>query len=329
MVRMLAAALCLLLVAPTAAMAAEIEQCTTGLQSGGGSTPAPLTVLNRSGETLSLDWIDQTGAAMSYGQAENGGSLQIESYATHAWRLSAGSRCVCTFVLSAGAQQVSVGPDGKCEAGSQAGTTYERTSSYTQKTVAGFDVRISSRYSASHLKPVLARLEKGLKEVRKLLPPAAFVRLAGITVWLELDDPQFPGGVYHASREWLAANNMNPDKAGDVQFTDNLIEWSKVQPMMFLHEFSHAYHDQVLGYGDAAVLAAYRRAKASGAYESVGYVLGGTQRAYALNNEMEFFAETSEAYFGKNDYFPYTRKDLHHFDPETEAILEAAWHRLD
>lgn len=36
--------------------------------------------------------------------------------------------------------------------------------------------------------------------------------------------------------------------------------------------------------------------------------------AYALNNEKEYFAEITEAYFGINDYFPFNYNDLNNYD---------------
>ena len=52
---------------------------------------------------------------------------------------------------------------------------------------------------------------------------------------------------------------------------------------------------------------------------------GGSKRAYALNNVQEFFAEMSEAYFGRNDFFPFTRGELQEHDPEICALIERLW----
>ncbi len=46
-----------------------------------------------------------------------------------------------------------------------------------------------------------------------------------------------------------------------------------------------------------------------------------------MSNPMEFFAELSEAYFGTNDYFPFTRDDLKAFDPESYRAISTAWER--
>jgi hypothetical protein len=48
-------------------------------------------------------------------------------------------------------------------------------------------------------------------------------------------------------------------------------------------------------------------------------------RAYALKNEQEFFAETTEALFGRNDMQPFTRAELEKQDPETAILLKKVW----
>jgi hypothetical protein len=103
------------------------------------------------------------------------------------------------------------------------------------------------------------------------------------------------------------------------------VSWSKSQPSMVLHELAHAYHDQVLGFANKEVRAAYERAKARGIYDSVKRNNGKTERAYALSDDHEYFAEATEAFFGTNDFFPFVRAELKDHDPELFAILEKVW----
>ena len=48
-------------------------------------------------------------------------------------------------------------------------------------------------------------------------------------------------------------------------------------------------------------------------------------RAYALTNPQEYFAENTEAFFTHNDFYPYTRDQLKEHDPEMFALLEKLW----
>jgi hypothetical protein len=44
-----------------------------------------------------------------------------------------------------------------------------------------------------------------------------------------------------------------------------------------------------------------------------------------MNNIEEYFAESTEAFFGTNDFYPFVRAELKEFDPRMEAVLRKAW----
>lgn len=96
-------------------------------------------------------------------------------------------------------------------------------------------------------------------------------------------------------------------------------------PMMVLHELAHAYHDQVLSFDHSEVKGAYDRAKISGIYEAVLRNNGKTEQAYAMTTPMEYFAETSEAFFGVNDFFPFHKAELQRHDPDMAELLARLW----
>ena len=54
---------------------------------------------------------------------------------------------------------------------------------------------------------------------------------------------------------------------------------------------------------------------------------GRREKAYALNNDQEFFAEMSEAWWGTNDFFPFVRGEILESFPEVAALMRAAWER--
>ncbi|MEZ6232602.1 MAG: hypothetical protein R3B68_00275 [Phycisphaerales bacterium] len=128
---------------------------------------------------------------------------------------------------------------------------------------------------------------------------------------------------------WLTANGYDAARAGTVEIlhADKYLLWRAEQPMMLLHELAHAYHLR-FGYQEPLVLAAYRAAIDAGRYDAVAHTLrpqGEPRRAYAATNQQEYFAELTEAYFGRNDYFPFTRKDLVRHDPAGTAAVVALW----
>ena len=173
----------------------------------------------------------------------------------------------------------------------------------------------------------LAVLVAHLRGITNVVPPRACEALQRVPIWLGLNDGHAPCAEYHPSRDWLAEHGYNPDKARCVEVGNarRFIDWSPKQPMMILHELAHAYHDQVLGFENERIRAAYERARKSGRYDAVARNNGRTERAYALTDDHEYFAEISEAYFGTNDYYPFTRAELKRHDPEMFEILEEVW----
>lgn len=204
------------------------------------------------------------------------------------------------------------------------------TGAYEVRSVEGWTVRVSPKLLE---RPDLARqtldlLRARLFEVNRVLPAPALEQLRGVTIWVELRDARFPGMCFHPSAEWLRGNGYNPDKAGGVEIgnAQNFLDWSD-QPAMVLHELAHAYHHKVLRLGNAQVRSAHREAARSGKYDAVLRASGRTERAYALNNPEEYFAELSEAYFLTNDFFPFVRAELKQHDPKGFRMIHDAWHR--
>ena len=122
--------------------------------------------------------------------------------------------------------------------------------------------------------------------------------------------------------------------AKGVEFTDirNFEREMNRMPNFALHELAHAYHDRFLpqGFSNPEIKAAYEKARASGKYDRVEQWHGNGKpntfgRAYAITNPQEYFAETSEALFSRNDFFPFTRDELKQHDPEIFALLETLW----
>ncbi len=204
------------------------------------------------------------------------------------------------------------------------------TSEYSRKTLRGWTVLVNSELPKSDAKlaaDVLELVDAKLLDLTRVVPKAAVEKLRRVTIWIERENSRVPGGVYHPSRHWLIAHEMNPDKAKCVEFGNakNFLRWSIDQPNLVLHEMSHAYHDQVLGFDNASVREAYARAKESKTYDAVLRINGHTERAYAMNNEQEYFAELSEAYFGTNDFFPFVRAEVKQHDPRMNELLKKVW----
>ena len=69
----------------------------------------------------------------------------------------------------------------------------------------------------------------------------------------------------------------------------------------------------------------YEKAKAGGSYEQVLRFDGQTVRHYGLNDHKEYFAEGTEAYFYRNDFYPFCRAELAQYDLTLHDLLVEVW----
>ena len=95
---------------------------------------------------------------------------------------------------------------------------------------------------------------------------------------------------------------------------------------VLMHEFAHAWHLDQWPETEPTILASHQRALEQGLYQQVTTDEGNLrQQAYALNNQLEYFAELSCMYFVECNYSPRTRADLEHYDPEGYAMIRKMW----
>ena len=70
---------------------------------------------------------------------------------------------------------------------------------------------------------------------------------------------------------------------------------------------------------------AFEAAKSAGTYEKVMLYTGQQVRHYGLSNHKEYFAEGTEAYFYRNDFFPFVRGELIEHDRKLYEVLKEVW----
>lgn len=204
--------------------------------------------------------------------------------------------------------------------------------------VAGWTVRVHAALLAADWAADTARalrlLEEQLEEIVRKVPAGAVAELRKVTLWMS---PPYPGigprAEYHPAAGWLRSNGRDPAMAKGVEFTcvREFESESRRMPNFTLHELAHAFHDRVLpgGFDHAAIRSAFEAARAGGRYERVRRRdAAGREtedRAYALTNPMEYFAEATEAYFSRNDFYPFNREELRAVDPGMERLLGRCW----
>ena len=103
--------------------------------------------------------------------------------------------------------------------------------------------------------------------------------------------------------------------------------WAK-HPYVVLHELAHSYHDQVLSFEHPEIKAAWDNAKETGILKDALLYTGRKVDHYGLTNHKEYFAESTEAYFGVNDFYPFVRAELKEHDPRMYETLEKVWGKI-
>lgn len=207
---------------------------------------------------------------------------------------------------------------------------------YQQKIVQGWNVYISDRLLREHKAVVTAAmplLEKQLVEIIRVVPGPAVEKLKETFIFFTLPAHGEKGTAeYHDDAGWLRDNGRDPAMAKGVQVSDvaDFAKETDRMPAFILHELAHSYHDKVLKWEQPAIVAAYEHAKAAKLYDRVECWHGtGTpktfQRAYAMTDHKEYFAELTESFFVRNDFFPFNRAELEKHDPEAFAVLKMVW----
>ncbi|MCX6978815.1 MAG: hypothetical protein NTX04_12975 [Verrucomicrobia bacterium] len=180
--------------------------------------------------------------------------------------------------------------------------TAEKTpipTAYTTQQIEGWNVRIDNRLLKGESAPIgdraLKLLNARLVAITVVVPEKALAKLRAITVHIP-----------------VAEDFLSP-------FENHRMPW------VVLHELAHGYHDQVLGFDDPRVKAAWKKFRDSGKYQSVLTSPGYTREHYGITNPQEFFAEMTESYFGSNDFYPFVTGELKQAEPEIFALMEDIW----
>jgi len=203
----------------------------------------------------------------------------------------------------------------------------------TKKDVEGWTIAVGPDLLKPENKAVADKAFKALanhlQRVKYILSEAKVKELQKLPIRLELNNDRLGNMQYHPDRGWLRANRHDPALVKHVHipraralFSPHT--WAK-HPYVVMHELAHAYHDQVLSFNNKEIIEAYNAAKKAGIYEKVMLYTGRTVRHYGLNNHKEYFAESTEAYLGVNDFYPFVRAELKQHDPRMYKIMEKVW----
>lgn len=175
----------------------------------------------------------------------------------------------------------------------------------------------------------LKMLANHLQRIAILVPEEPLAKLRTVEIWIEHAHPQLGAMQYHPSRKWLTDHNHDPRLAKKVHITRAKQLLSRQQmlkhPAVILHELSHGYHDQILSFNHPPIKDAYDRAMAAGIYEKVLLYTGRQVRHYGATDHKEYFAEGTEAFLYRNDFYPFVAAELQEHDPILHGLLVEIW----
>lgn len=214
-----------------------------------------------------------------------------------------------------------------------AGSEPPKPTAHIAREIEGWNVLVDDRLLQPPNDDLGARalrfLESRLADINAVVPREPLLKLRAVTIVLDLTHGKLRSMQYHPDAGWLKANGYSASlekcvhipEAADLTTPRNIRE----QPWVVLHELAHAYHDQVLGFDEPRIRAAYERYKRSGRGDAALLHDGTRAPHYGLTDEKEFFAEMTESYFGMDDFFPFNRAELMTAEPEIHELMKSIW----
>jgi hypothetical protein len=175
----------------------------------------------------------------------------------------------------------------------------------------------------------LKMLENHLERITILVPEKQLADLRKVGIQIEHQHPELGNMQYHPGKDWLENKGYDPSlvKKVHIPVAKNLFSRQQMlkHPAVILHELSHAYHDQFLSFDNPEILDAYKTAMEKGNYKKVMLFDGRQVEHYAATNHKEYFAEATEAFLYRNDFYPFVAGELKVHDPKVFALMKKIW----
>ena len=208
--------------------------------------------------------------------------------------------------------------------------------SHTEQKIEGWTVRVDDRLlkgeGAVAGERALKLLTARLVAIAVIMPEKSLEKLRSITIQIDQDYGKLVPMQYHPDAGWLKANGYSESlaKCAHIPSVESFLSpfENHRMPWVVLHELAHAFHDQVLGFDEPQVRAAWEKFRDSGKYNSVLTSPGHMREHYAITNLKEFFAEMTECYFGSNDFYPFVTGELKQAEPEVFKLMAEIWGEL-
>jgi hypothetical protein len=180
----------------------------------------------------------------------------------------------------------------------------------------------------------LKRLRENLDRAFQALPKPAHTALRELK-WFVLHGPKSRGGGYDNGLAYFAKDAPKFHGHLDERWSRCVViycaeNYTKLSDLWALksvmHELGHAHHKENWAENQEDILAAWRNAVDKELYRNVTDEKGRViPQAYALANQLEYFAELTAIYFARGNYAPFNRDGLKTYDPAGHAMIEKMW----
>jgi hypothetical protein len=202
-----------------------------------------------------------------------------------------------------------------------------------QRTIEGWTVQVDPALldgsPESEEQRAITLLANHLQRISILVTGNTLSQLRTIPIWIEKEHPSLRSMQYHPSKGWLESNGHDPRLTRHVHIpvARHLLSRGQLlkHPAVVLHELAHGFHDQILSFDEPRIIAAFEEAKRKDLYANVLLYTGKRVKHYGLTNHKEYFAEGTEAFLYRNDFFPFVRAELKEYDPTFHDLLESIW----
>ena len=174
----------------------------------------------------------------------------------------------------------------------------------------------------------LRMMAERLHQIALRMPAEPVEKMRAVPIYLDRKHP-LGNAHYHPSASWLKKRGYDPAMAKAVHITGaaSLINEAKrpYSASVLLHELAHSYHERVLGFDHAEILAGYKKFCDSRKFDKTPHVSGRKIPHYGLTDHKEYFAEMTETFFVGNSYYPFNHYQLHLEHPETYSLIAKIW----
>lgn len=180
----------------------------------------------------------------------------------------------------------------------------------------------------------ISKLISALNSIEKQLPESSLRKLKTLKIFLMWGEDS-PYGGNKSGMRFVRKGETERWPHYDKRWEHSIVIYS-AENLMYLtdmwtkkalvHEFSHAWHIIHWPEKHAPIIQSWENAKLNNLYKNVKDYRGNIKpEAYAIKNQLEYFAELSAMYFVGGDYFPFNQQGLKRYDPKGAAMVENLW----